>query len=304
MKEFEYEVALSFAGEDRPYVDKVANYLKRNDVSVFYDSFEDLWGEDLFQHLSDVYQNKARFIIIFISQHYAKKPWAKHELKSAQAGTFLSDRTRILPVIFDETEIPGVLRTIGYEDARVISPEDLCRKVLKKLDKIDDKSELNNNDSDDNEIEIVQVKRKITDLEKHEFLQKSFIFLKDYFKKGLTKLEKSNSNVKTQFEEITSQKFVAKIFVDGDLNSMCKIWMSSGSSFGGDIGYVESTNGLDVSNDNTYNDSAYLKEDGKDIFFEISAMSFGMIDSSINTQKASSKDLSIYLWKRFLKNIN
>ncbi len=43
---FVYEIVLSFAGEDRVYVEKVAEYLKANGVNVFYDRYEkaNLWG--------------------------------------------------------------------------------------------------------------------------------------------------------------------------------------------------------------------------------------------------------------------
>ena len=36
-----YDVALSFAGEDREYVDRVAAALVRSGVSVFYDHYEE-----------------------------------------------------------------------------------------------------------------------------------------------------------------------------------------------------------------------------------------------------------------------
>ncbi len=44
--EFEYDVALSFAGEDKAIVDKFAGLLKSKDIKVFYDKYEptELWG--------------------------------------------------------------------------------------------------------------------------------------------------------------------------------------------------------------------------------------------------------------------
>lgn len=83
-KEFKYDVVLSFAGEDRKYVEKVAKYLFNSGVKVFYDIYEDvdLWGKDLYQHLDDVYQNKAKYAVIFVSEAYGKKLWANHELKA------------------------------------------------------------------------------------------------------------------------------------------------------------------------------------------------------------------------------
>jgi hypothetical protein len=43
-----YDVALPFAGEDRSYVEMVADGLKAMGVTVFYDEFEkaDLLGEE------------------------------------------------------------------------------------------------------------------------------------------------------------------------------------------------------------------------------------------------------------------
>ncbi len=67
-----YHVALSFAGEDRKYVERVAAQLAAAGVSVFYDKFEEatLWGKNLYTHLRDVYENKASFTVMFISEHY------------------------------------------------------------------------------------------------------------------------------------------------------------------------------------------------------------------------------------------
>jgi hypothetical protein len=112
----DFDIALSFAGEERDYVDRVANLLKERGVKVFYDLFEeaDLWGKDLYVHLSEVYHKRARFTVMFISDAYAKKLWTNHERKSAQARAFQEAQEYILPARFDDTDIPGVLSTVGY----------------------------------------------------------------------------------------------------------------------------------------------------------------------------------------------
>lgn len=131
----EFDIALSFAGEDRPYVDKVAHLLRDRSVKVFYDLFEeaDLWGKDLYVHLVDVYQNKARYTVMFISEAYARKLWTNHERKAAQARAFQELQEYILPARFDETAIPGVLPTVGYISLKDRSPEDLTSLIVKKL---------------------------------------------------------------------------------------------------------------------------------------------------------------------------
>lgn len=135
MKDYEYEVALSFAGEDREYVDQVANLLKEKGIKVFYDIFEQasLWGKDLYTHLADVYQNKAQYTIMFISENYANKQWTNHERTSAQARAFTENKEYILPARFDDTTIPGVPATIGYISLKDVLPEQLVSFIEEKL---------------------------------------------------------------------------------------------------------------------------------------------------------------------------
>ena len=133
-----FHVALSFAGEDRVYVDAVAKALRAEGVDVFYDKFEevDLWGKDLYTHLSDVYQNKAVFTVIFVSDAYRKKLWTNHERKSAQARAFTESREYILPAFFDETvEVPGLLKTTGHIVLTGRSPVSFAELIVKKLRK-------------------------------------------------------------------------------------------------------------------------------------------------------------------------
>lgn len=131
----EYKIALSFAGEDREYVEKVANLLRDSGVKVFYDHFEEanLWGKNLHDYLTDIYMNKSRYTIMFISIHYAKKLWTEHERKAMQTQAFQENQEYILPVRFDDTEITGVLPTTAYIDISSKSPEELVKIIHKKL---------------------------------------------------------------------------------------------------------------------------------------------------------------------------
>ncbi len=134
---YEYDVALSFAGENRAYVEEVANSLKTKGVKVFYDMFEEanLWGKNLYEYLSEIYQNKARYTVMFISGFYNQKLWTNHERVSMQARAFQESREYILPVRFDNTEIPGILKTVGYINLKDRSPEELAILIEKKLKK-------------------------------------------------------------------------------------------------------------------------------------------------------------------------
>lgn len=131
-----YHVALSFAGEDRKYVEQVATELRDNGVNVFYDKFEEtkLWGKDLYTYLRDIYQNKALYTVIFVSEAYRDKLWTNHERESAQARAISESKEYILPAKFDEeVEIPGLLKTTGYIKLKGLSPSEFAGKITDKL---------------------------------------------------------------------------------------------------------------------------------------------------------------------------
>ncbi len=131
----QYEVALSFAGEDREYVEQTAKALKCKGIRAFYDRYEVamLWGKDLYAHLDDIYRQRSNYTVMFISKHYAKKLWTNHERKSAQARAFKESKEYILPARFDDTEVPGLLPTVGYVDLRNTSPSQLADLIVEKL---------------------------------------------------------------------------------------------------------------------------------------------------------------------------
>ena len=133
---YKFDVALSFAGEQRADVERVADCLKGAGLKVFFDTDEkaNLWGKDLYVHLSDVYQNEAKYCILFASKEYANKNWPTHERQNAQARALREKGNEyILPVRFDDTDIPGIPSTIGYLDFRHEGSDGICRAFLQKV---------------------------------------------------------------------------------------------------------------------------------------------------------------------------
>jgi hypothetical protein len=132
----DYDIALSFAGEERAYVEEVANGLHTAGVRVFYDRLEEanLWGKNLYEYLNEIYMKRARYTALFISKSYAAKRWTNHERQSAQARALAENRDYILPIRFDDTEIPGLLPTISYVSGQNRSPQEIVKLILEKLE--------------------------------------------------------------------------------------------------------------------------------------------------------------------------
>jgi serine/threonine protein kinase len=132
---FEYDVALSFAGEDRRYAEEIAEILEAHGVRVFYDSFEqaNLWGKNLFEHLHGVYSKKARFCIMLVSSAYASTMWTVLQRRSAQERSLKErDSEYILPVRIDDTDLPGLPSTVAHLDIRDGALH-ICKLFIEKL---------------------------------------------------------------------------------------------------------------------------------------------------------------------------
>jgi hypothetical protein len=133
--QFEYEVALSFAREDRGVVDQFADLLKSKGITVFYDEYEtpELWGKDLVAHLVNIYSRKARYCVLFISRHYPLKQWTEVERRDAQERALRDANEYILPLKLDDSDVPGIIEAAGYRNLRQHAIEDVVDLLAEKL---------------------------------------------------------------------------------------------------------------------------------------------------------------------------
>jgi hypothetical protein len=112
-----FDVAISFAGTEREYAEKLARQLRDAGYAVFYDDFypEQLWGKNLTVFFDEIFRKKARYCVMFVSKEYQSRKWTSHEARSAQARALEEKGDEyILPVRVDDTELEGLLPTIGY----------------------------------------------------------------------------------------------------------------------------------------------------------------------------------------------
>lgn len=134
-QQIKFDVAFSFAGEQREYVEKVAAYVENEGrLSVFYDFNYDLdmWGTNLVDYFKDVFEKKANSCVMFISKDYAEKTWPNFERQIIQAKSLFQDGY-LLPVRFDDTPIKGEIPTVKYLNIQNMSPEELGEKIIKKV---------------------------------------------------------------------------------------------------------------------------------------------------------------------------
>lgn len=135
MKRYKYDIALSFAGEDRRYVSKIAEVLSLYGVRIFYDEYEtvNLFGEELHQYLEKVYAEESRYVAIFSSKAYLKSEWALVELKAILHAINVRNDDLILRIKLDETPIEGISDSIGYLVGKEHEINQLCEIIINKL---------------------------------------------------------------------------------------------------------------------------------------------------------------------------
>jgi hypothetical protein len=133
--QIDYDVVLSFAGEQRSFVQLLATLLKSHGVRVFYDNDEraELWGKNLYDHLFEIYSYRSRYCVILVSEEYNRKEWTNHERQAAQDRA-IRDRGSeyILPIRIDGAILRSLPLSIGYLNVDM-GADKIVELLLKKL---------------------------------------------------------------------------------------------------------------------------------------------------------------------------
>jgi hypothetical protein len=111
----EYDICLSFAGEDRAIAAAIAVRLRDGGTRVFYDDGEAAGpGGDRLSYLHDLYSVRSRYCAILVSRAYAATRWASRECIAAQTLA-LAERGHqyVLPIRIDDTPLNGLPNTLG-----------------------------------------------------------------------------------------------------------------------------------------------------------------------------------------------
>jgi hypothetical protein len=132
---FKYDLAISFAGEQRSLADKFARRFDASGYSIFYDEFQqaELWGRDLSVALGSVYSQEARYCLIILSADYVAKPWTNHERQNAIAEFIRRRSDYILLLKVDDIDLPGFPSIIGYVALDRFGEDGVYKLLLQKL---------------------------------------------------------------------------------------------------------------------------------------------------------------------------
>jgi len=135
----EYDFALTFAGEDRPFAEKLHDHLVNLGFSVFYDQSEQhrILAEDLEEFLGPIYSTKASYVVAVLGPTYGERRWTRFESEQFEKR-FGENRvipiwsTEAKPTAFDVTaDIGGKTFDPGGElDRQAAEIAELCARKL------------------------------------------------------------------------------------------------------------------------------------------------------------------------------
>lgn len=133
-----FDVALSFPGEARSLVEPIAIELERSlgPNSYFYDSnyVSQLARPSLDTLLQDIYKNRSKLVVVFLSGDYQRKEWCGIEFRSIKEIIMERDHKKIMFVKMDDGPVDGVFKTDGFVDGRTVRPEDIARFIQERVE--------------------------------------------------------------------------------------------------------------------------------------------------------------------------
>ena len=135
---YPYDVAVSFAGDDRTTVKSFVDALKDLGLTVFYDFDQQalLWGKNIREKLAEVYTNEAQYMVIFLSESYPERDWTDFELSIGKEASEKRTEEYLLPIRLDDVKIVGIKSTTGYIDLRQTSVQEVATILADKINTI------------------------------------------------------------------------------------------------------------------------------------------------------------------------
>jgi hypothetical protein len=134
---FRFQVALSFPGEHRPRVAKIASRLADtlSQDKVLYDKFHsaEFARPNLDTYLPTLYHQHSLLLVFFLCGQFTQKEWCGLEWRAGRDLLKRGEDNRLMFLRLDQSDIPGLYSIDGYLDIESSSEEDVTKAILERL---------------------------------------------------------------------------------------------------------------------------------------------------------------------------
>ena len=132
-----FRIALSFAGETRDFVAKVAAILAQHftEAAILYDKYHEAEFSrgDLAFYLPDLYEKEADLVVAVFCQDYDKKEWCGLEWNAIFGLLKKRKVDEVMLTRFGRVEGKGLHGLAGYTDLDDLEPEEAATLILERL---------------------------------------------------------------------------------------------------------------------------------------------------------------------------
>lgn len=129
---YKYDVAISYASEQRQCILELSKELNKLNLKIFADFIEPtrLWGTHIPEELRKIYYSESKVIIILLSSEYVQKSYTLFESRIAMEKSLTN--APFLIIKYDDVELPWLNTTIGYVNWRDYSISELAKMIHAK----------------------------------------------------------------------------------------------------------------------------------------------------------------------------
>lgn len=299
------DIFICHASEDKKEIVKpIVEAFNQAGISVWFDEAEIKWGDSITQKVNEGLKI-SRYVIVVLSPSFIKKNWPQKELNAALNIEVSTGEVKVLPLLIgsgdQQKEILAMYPLLN--DKRYLPWDGNLRTIVKAmLDRLSKSGKMLQGSKlppASPKIPLPRIKKNFTQREKDLFLKDAFSTIREYFKEALSQLEGQHEEVETDFSDIHNFKFIAKIYINGEIKSQCKIWVG-GFSSSNSIAYRSGQ--VDIENDSSMNDWLTVEQSDFELGLKPSGMGFGRYATS-DKVLLDKQGAAEYLWKRFTENL-
>ena len=299
------DVFVCHSSEDKDEIVRpLVEAFSESGISSWYDEAEIGWGDSIAEKVNEGLRISTYVIVVF-SPSFMGKNWPKRELNAILNVEATTAEVKVLPLLVgNEIERKHILSSFPLLNDKMFLPwEGNTRQIVSALESRLKKGEGNSNKhgrmSLGINIPLPKIRKEFTQRDKDLFLKNSFIVVRDYFKQALKEIETQYSDVDVDFVEIHTFKFLATIYLKGEVANKCKIWFG-GSGRSVSIGFQEGDFGID--SDSSYNDMLSVTSNGERLGFT-TTLSIFRISTDSESNIMSPESAAEYLWNRFTESL-
>lgn len=143
---FTFDVAISFAGEDRHIARDIAAAMRNRSIHVLFDEFyeEHFARPNLHEFLRALYE-QSRVCVVIVSQLYLQSPWSQAEIHLLVSRAKSDNDYTLVPVQVSGVDLPLTLKamsSIDYTQSSADFVAEIVDNILQKKSPIKKQNEI------------------------------------------------------------------------------------------------------------------------------------------------------------------